>query len=114
MCRLTSLEQLSLQTKEVHRKQIYSKVHQMKEGEKLRSSKYQVASETWIASDVYLSSTLNLMMGTDKEKEIPSNYFLYPEFLAFVLLETLRVTTKKERDELRRVCDLSLQQIPSD
>ena len=113
MCRLTSLEQLSLQTKEVHRKQIYSKVHQMKEGEKLRSSRYQVAFGTWIASDVYLSSILNLM-GTNKEKMIPSNYFLYPEFLAFVLLETLRVTTKKERDELRRVCDLSLQQIPSD
>ena len=86
----------------------------MKEGEKLRSSRYQVAFGTWIASDVYLSSTFDLM-GTDKEKKkIPSNYFLYPEFLAFVLLETLRVTTKKERDELRRVCDLSLQQIPSD
>ena len=25
-------------------------------------------------------------MGTDNEKNIPSNYFLYPEFLAFVLL----------------------------
>ena len=25
-------------------------------------------------------------MVTDKEKKIPSNYFLYPEFLAFVLL----------------------------
>ena len=25
-------------------------------------------------------------MGTDNEKKIPSNYFLYPEFLAFVLL----------------------------
>ena len=57
----------------------------MKEGEKLRSSRYQVAFGTWIASDVYLSSTLNLM-GTNKEKMIPSNYFLYPEFLAFVLL----------------------------
>ena len=25
-------------------------------------------------------------MGTENEKKIPSNYFLYPEFLAFVLL----------------------------
>ena len=25
-------------------------------------------------------------MGTDNEKKVPSNYFLYPEFLAFVLL----------------------------
>ena len=84
MCRLTSLEQLSLQTKEVHRKQIYSKVHQMKEGEKLRSSRYQVAFGTWIASDVYLSSTFDLM-GTDKEKKDSFKLLFVPRISGFRL-----------------------------